>query len=274
MNRTENLVKIIVNADDFGPNPEVSRSILDAFEKKIVTSTSVIVNVQSAEQWIEELSRTSLPSGIHLNIFSGSPVSNPSTIASLVGSDGNFRRFSSIADMKAHIDAGELSKEFRAQIIRFKSFGLSPTHIDNHRQEIYFCPRLFCVVLDLAEEFSLPIRMPLACDLDIYGETFASMSGTSIHDLKEYQNSLLLSCDSRYIKRPTAFIPDFILNEEISCESILASVSRINGGIVEICSHPSYGSSRGLRELEILAELKSFMDRKTVPFQHACFRDL
>ncbi len=44
---------IIVNADDFGKNEEVSRAVLEAFEEKLITRTTLMVNMPYADKAVE-----------------------------------------------------------------------------------------------------------------------------------------------------------------------------------------------------------------------------
>ncbi len=263
-----------MNADDFGPNADVSKAILDAFKNGFVTSTSVIVNMSYAAPWISELAKHNFPAGIHLNIFSGGPVSSPSELQSLVDDTGQFRRFSSVSEMETQIDPTELLIEFRSQTAKLKSFGISPTHIDVHRHEIYFCPKLFAMVAELAEEMSLPVRMPLECNLDRYGEALASLAGWSTQSLKELQTKLRILCDAKRVKRPTAFIPDLMLNDRLSYDALLEALNLVPSGVAELCSHPSYASERGLNELHILKELQTAIKDLRINVEPASFKNV
>jgi predicted glycoside hydrolase/deacetylase ChbG (UPF0249 family) len=274
LNNHETRFNLIVNADDFGPNADVSKAILDAFTNGVVTSTSVIINMRAAEPWINELAKRSLPAGIHLNIFSGQPVSPLSQVRSLVDDTGQFRRFSSISEMETQIDTAELLIEFRSQTAKLKYFGISPTHIDVHRHEIYFCPRLFAVVAELAQEMLLPLRMPLECNLERYGKALASLAGWSTDDLKELQTKIRTICNTKSIKHPTSFVPDLMLNEKVSRETLFESLTLVPSGVTEICTHPSYASERGLYELHILKQLQAAITELKIKFEPASFKNV
>ena len=66
---------LIVNADDFGLTAGVSRGILDAHRKGIVTSTTVIVNRSIDPALVEQLVASGLGVGLHLNLTLGRPIS-------------------------------------------------------------------------------------------------------------------------------------------------------------------------------------------------------
>ena len=84
---------LIVNADDFGLSPGVSRGILRAHWEGIVTSTTFMVNFPWAAEMAGLLRRAPrLGVGLHLNLTTGAPVLPPAEVPSLVGPDGRFGR--------------------------------------------------------------------------------------------------------------------------------------------------------------------------------------
>lgn len=132
--------QLIVNADDYGPDKNIRDAILKGFDEGILSSTSVLINFDDYAQYVQPLVDRRLPCGIHLNIFSG----NPCTAASFVEC----------------ATPETLKREFRAQLQRLLDCGAWVTHIDNHRAEIYLRLDLLQVVVDLAKEFTLPMRVP------------------------------------------------------------------------------------------------------------------
>ena len=62
------LRQIIVNADDFGYTPGVSQGILEAHLNGIVTSTSVMVNMPAAEQWVKTALKEAPDLGLGLHL--------------------------------------------------------------------------------------------------------------------------------------------------------------------------------------------------------------
>src|SRR6185295_3930581 len=120
---------LIVNADDFGLTPGVSRGILEAGAKGIVTSTTVLVNRPTDPDLIARLEASGLGAGLHLNLTLGTPISNPRRVPSLVDGEGRFirdpREAASRADKdEARIELGNQIDVFRALMGRF------PTHLD------------------------------------------------------------------------------------------------------------------------------------------------
>lgn len=83
--------KLIITADDYGMCGIVNQAIEDCMLAGIVSSTNVIVNMGNfscAKNLRERFPNVSI--GIHWNITSGKPVSEKSTIPSLVDENGLF----------------------------------------------------------------------------------------------------------------------------------------------------------------------------------------
>ena len=69
--------QLIVNADDFGLTEQVSRGIVDAHRKGIVTSTTLMANGGAFDAAVAMGRREyQLAIGVHLNLTQGVPVSN------------------------------------------------------------------------------------------------------------------------------------------------------------------------------------------------------
>ena len=84
---------LIVNADDFNLTEGVSRGILEAHRRGIVTSTTVMVNLPGLEQ-SRSLARQAprLGVGLHLNLTFGPPVLPAREVPSLVDDSSRFNR--------------------------------------------------------------------------------------------------------------------------------------------------------------------------------------
>lgn len=148
---------LIVNADDFNLTEGVTRGILDAHHRGIVTSTTVMVNLPGLERsrdLAREFPRLGL--GLHLNVTFGLPVLPPGCVPSLVDGSGRFVR--GPARVGAVGDPSEIRAEWVAQAERFEIFfERKPTHLDTHHH-VHRHPRIFEVALDLAASLGIPLR--------------------------------------------------------------------------------------------------------------------
>ena len=74
--------------------------------------------------------------------------------------DGNGGFPSTLEDLWDHADLDEVRRECRAQIERAIYWGFDVTHLDSHMDALAMRPEFFDVLLDLALEFRLPLRLP------------------------------------------------------------------------------------------------------------------
>lgn len=151
----DKLTKLIVNADDFGFTDSVSRGIIEAYKDGIVTSTTLMASLPTAKNAaMLALENPGLAVGIHFVLTSGYPVS--AGVSSLVNLDGRFPKHEEF-ETKTGINADEVEKEFRAQLERFLSFGLTPSHFDSHHH-VHLTDTVRPVVEKLAKEHNVPVR--------------------------------------------------------------------------------------------------------------------
>jgi predicted glycoside hydrolase/deacetylase ChbG (UPF0249 family) len=141
-------VRLIVNADDFGLSPGVSRGIRDAATHGIVTSVSVMTNLP---EWSDTaVMLRELPSGVaiglHVNLTAGSPITRARTLTS--ASSGRFLTPVQLAARAAlgRIDPTELGAELRAQWERLVEAGVRPSHIDGH-QHVHSLPQVWAWIV-------------------------------------------------------------------------------------------------------------------------------
>ena len=98
--------KLIVTADDYGMCDDVDKAIDAGIENGIITTTNVMVNMetlQNAESLRKRYPNISV--GVHWNVTTGAPVSNPEQIPTLV-KDG---KFYSICEFKRRYSKGLIS---------------------------------------------------------------------------------------------------------------------------------------------------------------------
>jgi len=145
-------VKVVFHADDFGLTRAVNAGIVEAHERGLLGSTSLMVGADAADDAVG-LAR-SLPGldvGIHVTLVEERPVLPPDRIPSLV--DGE-RFWPSHATVFARYVSGrwrvdEAAAEVAAQWDRLASLGVTASHWDGH-QHLHLLPRLFPRLVPLA----------------------------------------------------------------------------------------------------------------------------
>jgi predicted glycoside hydrolase/deacetylase ChbG (UPF0249 family) len=130
-------IRLVVNADDFGLSPGISRGILAAHRDGVVTSTSLLGNVATLDEARALLAGTPrLGVGVHLTLVGGRPISDPTTVPSLLAPDG--RSFHArgteliSAWARGRIVRAEVERELDAQVARVREAGIAIDHLDTH----------------------------------------------------------------------------------------------------------------------------------------------
>lgn len=135
---------VIVNGDDFGQSPGVNYGIIQAHEKGIVTSTSLMVRWPAASDAAKYArSRPLLGVGLHIDL------------CEWAYRDGSWVKLYEVVDEKDH---QAVSVEILQQLRRFEHLmGRGPTHLDSH-QHVHRKEPARSIVLEIAERLDIPVR--------------------------------------------------------------------------------------------------------------------
>ena len=149
--------RLIINADDFGFNREITDGIIESHVNGVVTSTTLMINMADAEYAVQKAHELpNLSVGLHVNLTAGYPVSDPSEIPSLVQENGMFHdhgTFLSRAN-RCQFNSADLELEMRRQFQKIHDMGLTPTHADSHHHAAS-CVQPFFIKLRLLKEFGV-----------------------------------------------------------------------------------------------------------------------
>src|SRR6185437_7915469 len=154
---TDAVLRLIVNADDFGLTSGVNRGIAEAHAKGIVTSSTLMANGPTFSQAIE-IARAlpDLAIGCHVTLVDGTPLTGPEKVSSLLSNrrnsglqDARFRTaFGSfaIASALGKLSAEEIEAEAIAQIRKLQNSAFKSATSILTSTSIYFpkCWRPFC----------------------------------------------------------------------------------------------------------------------------------
>jgi hopanoid biosynthesis associated protein HpnK len=160
--------RLIINADDLGLTAGVNRAIVEAYERGVVTSATIMANASAVEDAIHRVQQSGLNVGCHVGLVDGTPLLPPKEIASLVvtGPDGaRFRdgwmAFAARALCK-RVDGDQIAAEVEAQIRTLQRAGLQITHVDSHKH-VHLLPMVLAPMLHAAKACGVPaIRNPVA----------------------------------------------------------------------------------------------------------------
>jgi chitin disaccharide deacetylase len=135
---------LIVNADDFGQNPGVNRGIIEAHERGIVTSASLMVNWPAAAE-AASLARAHprLSIGLHVDLCEQAYKED---------------RWVVVYARVPLEDRAAVEDEVARQLATFRRLlGRAPTHIDSH-QHVHREEPVRSILAGIAEKLNVPLR--------------------------------------------------------------------------------------------------------------------
>ena len=135
---------LIVNADDLGLSAAVNAGIVEAHERGIVTSASLMVRRAAAEEAIGlARERPSLAVGLHIDVGQWDYEEGEWTVT---------------YERCPPDDLAAVDRECRSQVAAFRELtGRDPTHLDSH-QHAHMSEPVASVAETLATELDVPLR--------------------------------------------------------------------------------------------------------------------
>lgn len=135
------MMKLRINADDFGISPGVNGAIEKMFQEGRLHATSLICGCGYFDEAVEIAKRNpGLEVGLHFNITIGTSQFKNGFLSLLM-----------MSFLNRSLLKKEAEKELRSQISLLEENGIKVTHIDSHRH-IHMIPGIFEVVEKVAKE--------------------------------------------------------------------------------------------------------------------------
>lgn len=154
------MVKLVVNADDFGLAPGINQAVSDAFRNGILRSASLAANGQAFEDALEVArANPGLGVGVHLVLVGESALAPADQVQGMCTAEGSlprtFHQFA-LGLLAGRFGLPQVMAEARAQLARIAGAGIKLTHLDTH-QHLHCLPQLLPSLLNLAKEFGIPV---------------------------------------------------------------------------------------------------------------------
>ena len=234
---------LIINGDDFGVSHNVNTAIIQAHEEGILTSTSLMVSGDAAQEAIAlAKNHPHLAVGLHLVLVCGKSVLPPAQIPNLVDSQGNFSNNPTQAGLSYQFNQAtraELRLEISAQLAKFRDSGLNLAHVDGHLH-LHVHPVILNILTEFAAEFQIKfIRLPseeLSKNLKIDQRNLLIKIVWSIvfGQLRRYGEGLLKTHNIKFADR----VYGLLQTGDMSEEYLLGLIPQIEAELVEIYAHP------------------------------------
>jgi hopanoid biosynthesis associated protein HpnK len=236
--------KLIVTGDDFGLAVPVNEAIEEAHRSGILTSASLMVGAEAAEDAVARAKRLgSLKVGLHLVLVDGRAVLPKWRIPDLVDEQGEFLPDLLLVGLKYFFEKGlrrQLEAEIRAQFQAFQNTGLPLDHVNGHNH-LHLHPTVLELILKVGREFGLrAMRLPYEPPLPSWR---ASRQGL-FHKLASWTFFFPWTALLRVrLKRAGIRCNDFVfgLNDtgHLDRELLLRILRQLPQGVTEIYCHPA-----------------------------------
>jgi hypothetical protein len=152
---------IIFHVDDAGMSYESNVGTMNALDKGIASSASVMMPCSWVPHFFEYLKQhPNTDAGIHLTLTSewkNYRLLGRDKAPGLYDEQGNL--WPTVAQVVAHASPDEVEAAVRAQLALYRSFGLQPTHMDSHMGTL-FEPKFVTRYAKVSMEEKIPILFP------------------------------------------------------------------------------------------------------------------
>jgi chitin disaccharide deacetylase len=238
-------LKLIVNADDFGMAESVNSGIVEAHDRGIVTSASVMATGPAFEHAVAlAKTRPSLAVGVHLTLTEQRPLIGAKAAASLVGPDGKFpphlmqfaRQY-----IRGRVDLAQVRAELDAQIRKVRGAGIKVSHLDGH-QHVHVLPGIATIVAELAAAHGIrAVRFPTE-----RVRAYMLRNSSNVRRLVEQMvlGAVCALSPLRALRRSDSFV-GFYYGGRLDEDSLATVLRRLPAcGTVELMCHPGGDESR------------------------------
>ena len=268
--------KLIINADDFGYSVETNEAIKFGYQNKVITSTSIITNLEGFEHAINEIlpQIPQIDIGIHLNIIEGKSLTESSL---LCNSNGYFKNnyVQILLKSKDKNFLSDVEKEFRAQIEKAQQY-CKISHIDSH-VHTHSIPAIFDLTTKLAKEYNIKfIRTQNEIPYIVFDKLFCPQFYINI--IKNLLLNILSFQNKKKLKNTNNYFIGVLYTGMMNKKTILNGLKKIkkDNSITEVIFHPSFNKQKinNFKELQIVQNPNFEKEIQNLGFTLSCYSDI
>jgi hopanoid biosynthesis associated protein HpnK len=273
--------RLIINADDFGLTSGVNRGIIEAHERGIVTSATLMACGAKFQEAVDIASRTpQLSVGCHVLLVDASPVLEIQKVSSLAVANSGTPKFrDSLLDFACRAAArrfneDEIEAEITAQIRKLQRAGIQVSHLDSHKHTHMF-PTVFRPMLRAAKTCGIPaVRNPF--EPLLFAGTKNWKRRFQLGILRSFRTSFWKALSEWGLITPNGCV-GIVATGGLTLETFRQLIENLPEGTWEFVSHPGYNDAEldGIKtrlrhsrenELAILisAEAKELLQREEI----------
>jgi predicted glycoside hydrolase/deacetylase ChbG (UPF0249 family) len=222
--------KIIVNADDFGMSSAINGAIVEAFQKGLISTTTIMANMPAFDEAVDLARKFGLLQcvGLHLNITEGLGITNAiRRCRRFCDETGRFRPRRTTLRLSG-IERAAVEMEIEAQVGACLAGGLNLLHLDSHHH-VHTEWAIGSAVIRVARRYGISaIRLSRNCGPDI---------GVTHRIYKSIYNNRLRSYGLAYTE---------CFGSASDVQTILSKAQ----GNIEVMVHPRRGADGALVDLD------------------------
>ena len=245
-------MQVVFHADDFGLTAGVNAGIVEAHQRGVLGSTSLMVTARAWEQAVAAAhAAPGLDVGVHLTLVEERPALAAEHIPSLV-EDGRLwptHGAVGLRYLRRRWRPEEARRELAAQLERFLATGLRPSHLDGH-QHLHMLPGVLDWVVAEARRRGVrfvrqTLADPLRTDAGVRGALLVGLRGVSWLARRR-----VAGADRRGLV-PFLTVGFLDAGGTLTTPGLLATLDRLRRGrpdaIVEVMLHPGRSDAETAR---------------------------